>query len=222
MTAGCVAGRAVRAVSGVLSARAGQPGLTDLVPGGGAAVDVVVLPLRSAAPSSQNRAPRQNPTPIDWLLAAVALVACLYPVLPFQIADGGGGFDEFLSGRARPGRSTSSSGRSCCCWCWRPAAGPRAPRCRSCACSPSATPTTAATCRRVRRSPMPAWTGTRSSAPRSSSRPACTECRWTSRPPTSCCSPSTARCWTRPVPASSSSTCPSPRSADRARHRAGR
>ena len=47
--------------------------------------------------------PRQNPTPIDWLLAAVALVACLYPVLPFQIADGGGGFDGFLSRQGSPG-----------------------------------------------------------------------------------------------------------------------
>ena len=47
-------------------------------------------------------APRQNPSPIDWLLAVVALVACLYPVLPFQIADGGGGFDEFLSRQGTP------------------------------------------------------------------------------------------------------------------------
>jgi TRAP transporter 4TM/12TM fusion protein len=47
--------------------------------------------------------PRQNPTPIDWLLAVSALVACLYPVLPFQIGDGGGGFDEFLSRQGAPG-----------------------------------------------------------------------------------------------------------------------
>ena len=39
----------------------------------------------------------ESPTPVDWLLAAIALVACLYPVLPFEIAGGGGGFDEFLS-----------------------------------------------------------------------------------------------------------------------------
>ncbi len=48
-------------------------------------------------------APRDNPTPLDWLLAAVAWVACLYPVLPMQIADGGGGFDEFLSRQSTPG-----------------------------------------------------------------------------------------------------------------------
>jgi TRAP transporter 4TM/12TM fusion protein len=51
-----------------------------------------------AAPST----PRANPTPVDWLLAVVALVACLYSVLPFQIADGGGGFDEFLSRQGTP------------------------------------------------------------------------------------------------------------------------
>ncbi|MGY4648057.1 TRAP transporter 4TM/12TM fusion protein [Mycobacterium sp. URHB0021] len=47
--------------------------------------------------------PRANPTPIDWLLAIVALVVCLYPVMPFEIADGGGGFDEFLSRQSTPG-----------------------------------------------------------------------------------------------------------------------
>ncbi len=46
---------------------------------------------------------QDNPTPFDWLLALVALVACLYPVLPIQIGDGGGGFDEFLSRQGAPG-----------------------------------------------------------------------------------------------------------------------
>lgn len=40
--------------------------------------------------------PSENPTPVDWLLAALALGVCLYPVWPFEIAGGGGGFDEFL------------------------------------------------------------------------------------------------------------------------------
>lgn len=44
----------------------------------------------------------QNPTPVDWLLAAIALVVCLYPVLPFAIANGGGGFDAFLSRQGAP------------------------------------------------------------------------------------------------------------------------
>lgn len=51
-----------------------------------------------AAPQDQP----DNPTPVDWLLAAVALVACLYPVLPFEIAGAGGGFDEFLSRQGTP------------------------------------------------------------------------------------------------------------------------
>lgn len=70
-----------------------------------------VLPLsllcyRSGLRFRRNKAPqseRDNPTPIDWLLAAIALAACLYPVLPFEFADGGGGFDEFLSRQGTPG-----------------------------------------------------------------------------------------------------------------------
>jgi TRAP transporter 4TM/12TM fusion protein len=46
--------------------------------------------------------PRNNPGVFDWVLAALALAVCLYPVLPFQIADGGGGFDEFLSRQGTP------------------------------------------------------------------------------------------------------------------------
>ena len=46
--------------------------------------------------------PKGNPTIVDWLLAAIALVACLYPMLPFEIAGGGGGFDEFLSRQGTP------------------------------------------------------------------------------------------------------------------------
>ncbi|SCG73481.1 TRAP transporter, 4TM/12TM fusion protein [Micromonospora siamensis] len=42
------------------------------------------------------RADRGRPTAADWLLAAAALVTCLYPVLPFALGDGGGGYDAFL------------------------------------------------------------------------------------------------------------------------------
>ena len=35
---------------------------------------------KTSAPQAQ----RDNPTPVDWLLAVVALLACLYPVLPFE------------------------------------------------------------------------------------------------------------------------------------------
>lgn len=37
-----------------------------------------------------------GPAPLDWLLAVVALAVCLYPVLPFTIGSGGGGYDAFL------------------------------------------------------------------------------------------------------------------------------
>ncbi|RKN56256.1 TRAP transporter fused permease subunit [Micromonospora costi] len=41
--------------------------------------------------------PRLNrPTAADWALAVLALVACLYPVLPIPIGSGGGGYDAFL------------------------------------------------------------------------------------------------------------------------------
>ncbi|WP_436970623.1 TRAP transporter permease [Micromonospora avicenniae] len=39
---------------------------------------------------------RSRPTAADWALAALALVACLYPVLPVPFGSGGGGYDAFL------------------------------------------------------------------------------------------------------------------------------
>ncbi|WP_435821666.1 TRAP transporter permease [Micromonospora musae] len=39
---------------------------------------------------------RSRPTVVDWSLAALALVACLYPVLPIPFGSGGGGYDAFL------------------------------------------------------------------------------------------------------------------------------
>ena len=57
---------------------------------------------RESTESDEHEAPSETPTPVDWLLAAIALAACLYPVLPFEIADGGGGFDEFLSRQGTP------------------------------------------------------------------------------------------------------------------------
>jgi TRAP transporter 4TM/12TM fusion protein len=61
------------------------------------------LRRRTADPDhDEHMVPSGNPTPVDWLLAALALLACLYPVLPFEIAGGGGGFDEFLSRQGTP------------------------------------------------------------------------------------------------------------------------
>ncbi len=68
-----------------------------------------VLPLtflcyRSGLPLCRggSAARRDKPAVLDWLLAAVAFAACIYPLLPIRIADGGGGFDAFLSRQATP------------------------------------------------------------------------------------------------------------------------
>ncbi|MFI6172776.1 TRAP transporter permease [Nocardia sp. NPDC051052] len=37
-----------------------------------------------------------GPGAFDWLLAVVAVLVCLYPVLPFSIGSGGGGYNAFL------------------------------------------------------------------------------------------------------------------------------
>jgi TRAP transporter 4TM/12TM fusion protein len=42
------------------------------------------------------RPSHDNPTVADYLLAVLALVVCLYPVLPVRFGAGGGGFDAFL------------------------------------------------------------------------------------------------------------------------------
>ena len=35
---------------------------------------------------------------IDWVLAIIAFVVCIYPLLPFEIGDGGGGYSRNNSG----------------------------------------------------------------------------------------------------------------------------
>ncbi|MBC7303562.1 MAG: TRAP transporter fused permease subunit [Nocardia sp.] len=37
-----------------------------------------------------------GPSVLDWMLAGITLVVCLYPVLPIRIGDAGGGYDAFL------------------------------------------------------------------------------------------------------------------------------
>ncbi|MFC9877378.1 TRAP transporter permease [Nocardia salmonicida] len=37
-----------------------------------------------------------GPSVLDWVLAAITVVVCLYPVLPIRIGDAGGGYDAFL------------------------------------------------------------------------------------------------------------------------------
>ncbi|MEU5944397.1 TRAP transporter fused permease subunit [Micromonospora sp. NPDC047465] len=47
-------------------------------------------------PDTGDRDEGGGPTVVDWVLAAAALVSCLYPVLPVPLGDGGGGYDAFL------------------------------------------------------------------------------------------------------------------------------
>lgn len=49
-------------------------------------------PARPARPAAGS----DDPGILDWALAALALLVCLYPVLPVTIGDGGGGFNSFL------------------------------------------------------------------------------------------------------------------------------
>lgn len=46
-----------------------------------------------AADGSQGN---DNPGVLDWALAAIAFVVCIYPVQPLAFGDGGGGFNAFL------------------------------------------------------------------------------------------------------------------------------
>jgi TRAP transporter 4TM/12TM fusion protein len=60
-----------------------------------------VLPLvfvcyRPRARSADHRADRDDPGVADWVLAGLALLVALYPVLPVGRNDVGGGFDAFL------------------------------------------------------------------------------------------------------------------------------
>jgi len=54
----------------------------------GVALPLVFLLYRSGLPQRD----ADRPSPLDWLLAALALITCLYPVLPIA----GGGYDAFL------------------------------------------------------------------------------------------------------------------------------
>ncbi|MGQ0777661.1 MAG: TRAP transporter permease [Pseudonocardiales bacterium] len=56
---------------------------------------LVFLCYRAGLRFGRQRVPgRDNPTVADWVLAGLALVVCLYPVLPAPL--GAGGFDAFL------------------------------------------------------------------------------------------------------------------------------
>ncbi|MGN9775337.1 TRAP transporter permease [Micromonospora sp. H33] len=54
------------------------------------------------APVDATEPSRARPTVPDWVLAAVAVVTCLYPVLPISVGAGGGGYDAFLDRQGLP------------------------------------------------------------------------------------------------------------------------
>ncbi|MEE6263564.1 TRAP transporter permease [Plantactinospora sonchi] len=66
---------------GWLPGRAGRGAPDRGVPAGGA---------------TETRRP-DRPTTVDWLLAGLTLLVCLYPVLPVALGDAGGGYDAFLN-----------------------------------------------------------------------------------------------------------------------------
>jgi TRAP transporter 4TM/12TM fusion protein len=56
------------------------------------------VPERGGAPRvpEGSAVDRERPTAADWALAGLALVVCLYPVLPVTVGGAGGGYDAFL------------------------------------------------------------------------------------------------------------------------------
>jgi TRAP transporter 4TM/12TM fusion protein len=64
----------------------------------GATLPVVFVTYRARLRRGVVAADRRDaPGPLDWALAAVSIVVCLYPVIPIAIGDGGGGFTAFLN-----------------------------------------------------------------------------------------------------------------------------
>ena len=58
------------------------------------------LPWRKRAAQDEPKKVRRGPTVVDWVLAIVTLVTCLYPILPIAIGAAGGGYDDFLNRQA--------------------------------------------------------------------------------------------------------------------------
>jgi TRAP transporter 4TM/12TM fusion protein len=54
---------------------------------------LVYLAYRSGLPRID---PEDRPGVLDWVMAAVTLLVCLYPVLPMALGSGGGGYNAFL------------------------------------------------------------------------------------------------------------------------------
>ncbi|MGL5819012.1 MAG: TRAP transporter permease [Phycicoccus sp.] len=69
----------------------------------GLVLPLVFLTYRGRAVRAAGRSGAEDPDPWGWLLAAVALLVCLYPVLPVGVGASGGGFDAFLDRQGQLG-----------------------------------------------------------------------------------------------------------------------
>jgi TRAP transporter 4TM/12TM fusion protein len=57
----------------------------------------LAYPAGLKLPWLKGKEAKRSPTIPDWVLAVIAFVTCLYPVLPFTIGDAGGGYNAFLN-----------------------------------------------------------------------------------------------------------------------------
>ena len=181
-------------LAGVPPAVAGQPVLSHRVPRRDAAAGVPGLSVgvgssRSGRSAGRTRLGtcRDHPGGLPLPRAAAA------------IGPGAAATTPSWTGRACSSRSTSRWARCCSSSSSRRAGGPPAGHCPSCAGCSSRTATTAGCCRRAGRSRMPGWTSIRSSTRCTTRAAASSALRSTWRRPTSCCSPSTARCSNSPA-----------------------
>ncbi|MGL5865895.1 MAG: TRAP transporter permease [Dermatophilaceae bacterium] len=62
----------------------------------GASLPLVFVTYRARPTAPGLAIAHDNPRLPDWVLALLALLVCLYPVLPVALGDSGGGFDPFL------------------------------------------------------------------------------------------------------------------------------
>lgn len=56
-----------------------------------------------ASKSSATATEKDDPSILDRVLAVITLIVCIYPILPFTIGDGGGGFNAFLDRQGQLG-----------------------------------------------------------------------------------------------------------------------
>ncbi len=166
---------------------------------------------RGAVPPRSGAVPRSPgsdvPTPADWGLSALAVVVCLYPVLPVTVGGAGGGYDAFLDRQGLLTPADVIMGTALLVLiieaCRRTTGWVLPAVCLAFLCYgyyggllPQSWPVAHAGLDFARSSTRSTTLAAGSTGP-----------RWTSPPRTSCCSPSTGRCWSCREPAGSSSSC---------------